>query len=69
MENYKTTNKNRDFEENYYSETAEGTFKYDQFSIRIMKWLCYADRHYYENVNYSVFMATFLTCPNEITYL
>ena len=62
-------NGNRDFEENSYSETAEGTFKYDQFSIPIMKWLCYADRHYYENVNYFVLTATFLTCLNEISYL
>ena len=57
--------KNPDFEENYFSETAELIFKYDQYSIRIMNWLCHADRPYYENVNYFVLMATFLTCLNE----
>ena len=51
IENYKTVKKNRVFKENYYSETAEGIFEYDQYSIRIMKWLCYADRLYYKNVN------------------
>ena len=51
--------KNPDFEENYISETAEGKFKYDQYSIRTMKWLCYADRPYNENVNYLVLMANF----------
>ena len=61
--------KNPDFEENYFSETAEWILKYDQHSIRIMKWLCYADRPYYENVNYMVLMATFLTCLNELSYL
>ena len=51
--------KNPDFEENYFSETAGLIFKYDQYSIRIMNWLCHADRPYYENVNYFVLMATF----------
>ena len=61
--------KNPDFEDYYFSKTAEGLFRYDQYSIRIIKRLCYADRTFFENVNYFVLMATFLTCPNEITYL
>ena len=36
-----------DFEEYYFSATAEGIFKYDQYSIRIIKRLCYADRPFY----------------------
>ena len=58
-----------DFEEYYFSETAEGIIKYDQYSLRILKWLCYADRPFYENVNYFALMATSLTCLNEISYL
>ena len=61
--------KNPDFEENYNSETAEGIRKHGPYSIRIMKWLYYADRPYYENVNYFVLIATFLNCLNEVSYL
>ena len=56
------------FEDYFFSETAEGIIKYDQYFIRILKWLCYADRPFYENLNYFVLMATFLTCLNEISY-
>ena len=58
-----------DFEEYFFSETAEGVFKYDQYSIRKLKWLGYADRPFYENVKYFVLMPTSLTCLNEISYL
>ena len=69
IENYKTMKKNPDFEQNYYSETAEGIHKVSQYSIRIMKLLCYADRPYYESVNNFVLMATFLTCHSKMFYL
>ena len=61
--------KNPVFEENYNSEIVEGIHILAHYSIRIMKGLCYADRHYYENVNYFVLVAIFLTCLNEISYL
>ena len=69
IENYETVKKSHDFKEKNFSETTEGLFEYDQYSSRIMKRLCYADRPFYENLNYFVLMATSLTCLNEISYL
>ena len=43
---------NPHFERNYWSRTAEGTHKIGHDSIRIMKWIFYYDRSYYENTNY-----------------
>ena len=60
--------RNPDFEENYYSITAEGIHKNSHFPIRKMKCLCYADRPFYENSNYSDLMATVLTCPIEVSF-
>ena len=44
--------KNSDFEQNYWSRTAQGIYKIGHDSIRLMKWICYYDRSYYENINY-----------------
>ena len=41
-----------DFEQKYWSRTAYGIYKNGQDSIRLMKWICYYDRSYYENINY-----------------
>ena len=60
--------KNHDFEESFYTKTAEGIHKISRYSIQIMKPLCYPDRSYYENVNYFVLMATVLTCLKEVSY-
>ena len=43
---------NRDFERDYWSRTAKGIYKIGHDSIRLMKWICYYDRPYYENINY-----------------
>ena len=43
---------NSDFEQNYWSKTATGVYEIGQDSIRLMKWICYYDRSYYENINY-----------------
>ena len=51
IENYKDMIKNPDFEQNYWSRTATGIYKRGHDSIRIMKWICYYDRSYYENIN------------------
>ena len=40
------------FEEDCFSRTAEGTYKTGQNSIRLMEWLIYYDRSYYNNLNY-----------------
>ena len=49
---------NPDFEQNYWSRTAEGIYKIGYDSIRLMKWICYYDRSYYENINYYDLMAS-----------
>ena len=43
---------NPNFEQKHWSRTAEGIYKIGHDSIRLMKWICYYDRSYYENINY-----------------
>ena len=52
IEIYKDLLKNPDFEQNYWSKTASGIYKIGHDSIRLMKWICYYDRSYYENIYY-----------------
>ena len=52
IEIYKEMLKNFDFEQNYWSRTAKGIYKIGYESIRLMKWICYYDRSYYDNINY-----------------
>ena len=58
IEIYKDMLKNSDFEQNYWSQTAKGIYKIGHDSIRLMKWICYYDRSYYENINYYDLMAS-----------
>ena len=58
---------NPDFEQDHYSRTATGIYKIGRDSIRLMKWLPYYDRSYYENVNYQDRMGSGLTCLNKIS--
>ena len=44
IEKYKDMNENQDFEQNYYSRTAIGTYKTGHDSIRLLEWLAYYDR-------------------------
>ena len=60
--------KNPDFEDNYFSETVEGTQRDGLYSIRIMKGSCYADKSVHENLKYFDFMVTVLTCLNEVSF-
>ena len=41
-----------DFEQDHSSKTATGIYKIGHDSIRLMKWICYYDRSYYEIINY-----------------
>ena len=66
IDKYKDMIKNSDFEQDYWSRTAIGIYKIGHDSIRLMKWICYYDRFYYENINYYDLMASILTCQNEI---
>ena len=49
---------NPNFEQNCWSKTANGIYKIGHDSIRLMKWICYYDRSYYENINYFDLMAS-----------
>ena len=37
-------------------------------SIRLMKWICYYDRSYYENINYYDLMGSICKCNIDIIY-
>ena len=52
IEKYKDMVKNLQFEQDHWSRTASGIYKVGHDSIRLMKWICYYDRSYYENINY-----------------
>ena len=52
IEKYKIMLENSDFEQNFWSRTAQGVYRIAHDSIRLMKWICYYDRSYYENINY-----------------
>ena len=45
---YKDMLKKPNFEQNKYSLTSSGIYKIGHDSIRLMKWICYFDRSYYE---------------------
>ena len=64
---YKDMMKNPDFEQDYWSRTATGIYKIGHDSIRLMKWICYYDRSYYENLNYYDLMGSILKFLNEIS--
>ena len=49
---------NPNFEQDYWSRTAQGVYKIGHDSIRLMKWICYYDRSYYENINYYDLMSS-----------
>ena len=63
---YKILLENSDFEQNNWSRTATGIYKIAHDSIRLMKWICYFDRSYYENINYYDLMESICNHLNEI---
>ena len=62
---YKDMLKNPDFEQNYWSRTAKGIYRIGHDSVRLMKWICYYDRSYYENINYYDLMGSVLKTLKE----
>ena len=52
IEKYKDMLENPDFEQNYWSRTAKAIYEIGHNSVRLMKWICYYERSYYENINY-----------------
>ena len=67
IEKYKDLLRNPDFEQNHWSRTAEGIYKIGHDSIRLMKFICYYDRSYYENINYYDLMGGICNHLNEIS--
>ena len=59
--------KNSNFEQNKYSLTSTGIYKIAHDSIRLVKWICYYDRSYYENINYYDLMGSICKHINEIS--
>ena len=58
IEIYKDMFQNPNFEQSKYSLTSTSIYKTGHDSIRLMKWICYYDRSYYENINYYDMMAS-----------
>ena len=67
IEIYKNMLENPNFEQNKYSITSKGIYKIGHDSIRLMKWICYYDRSYYENINYYDLMGSLCNHLNEIS--
>ena len=67
IEIYKDMIKNPDFEQNCWSRTAKGIYKIGHDSIRLMKFICYYDRSYYENIKYYDLMGSICNHLNEIS--
>ena len=65
IEKYKDLLKNSDFEQDYWSRTLTGIYKIGHDSIRLMKWIFYYDKSYYENINYYDLMASVCKHLNE----
>ena len=57
--------KNPNFEQNNYSLTSTDIYKIGHDSIRLMKWIIYYDRSYYENRNYYDLMGSVLKSLTE----
>ena len=66
IEKCKDMLKNPNFEQNKYSITSTGIYKIGHDSIRLMKWICYYDRSYYENNNYYDLMGSICKHLKEI---
>ena len=64
---YKDMLLNPSFEQNHHSVTSTGIYKIAHDSIRLMKWICYYDRSYYENINYYNLLGSVGELLNEIS--
>ena len=57
---------NPDFEQDYWSRTVESIYENGHDGIRLMKWLVYYDRSYYDNMNYFDLMGSLCKFLYEI---
>ena len=67
IEIYKDMLKSPNFEQNRYSLTSTGIYRIGHDSIRLMKWICYYDRSYYDNINYYDLMGSICRYNIDIT--
>ena len=67
IEIYEDMLRNPTFEQNKYSLSSTGIYRIGHDSIRLMKWICYYDRSYYENINYYDLMGSICKHLNEIS--
>ena len=67
IEIYKDMLLNPNFEQNCWSKTANGIYKIGHDSIRLMKFICFYDRSFYENINYYDLMGSICNHLNEIS--
>ena len=67
MKKIKNILENPNFEQKYWSRTAEGNCKIGHDSFRLMKWICYYDRLYYEKINYYDMMGSIFKHLYEIS--
>ena len=67
IEIYKNMLENSIFEQNYWSKTAIGIYKIGHDSLRLMKFICYYNKSYYENINYYDLMGSLCNHLNEIS--
>ena len=58
IEKYEVMLLNPNFEQNYWSKSSKGIYKVGHDSFRLMKFICYYDRSFYENINYYVLMGS-----------
>ena len=56
---------NANFEQNNYSITSTGIYKNAHDSIRLVKWICFYDRSYYENINFYDLLGSLCNHLNE----
>ena len=52
---------NPDFEQDYWSRTAEGIYKTGRDSTRLMKWLAHYDKSFCGIINYYELMGSICT--------
>ena len=60
-------NENSDFEQGYWSRTAISIYKIGHGSNRLIKWLIYYDRSYYDNTNHIDMMGSVCRNLREIS--
>ena len=66
IEKYRDMLESPDFEQDYWSRTAEGIYKIGHDSVSLMKLICYYDRFHYEKINYYDLMGS--NCIYNIDY-